>query len=182
MEIRPFTFYLFMKIYKSNKKNHSSVPPFINDDSKILILGSLPSVKSSEVGFYYAHPTNRFFKTLANVFNEGEPKTVEERKMFLRKHKIALYDVIEECSIHASDDNSIKDVKPADIKGLIRGHDIVQIFTTGSTSYKYYNLYIKDTLGMEAIMLPSTSAANGRIKQEALNEKYSIIKDYLNIK
>ena len=89
---------------------HSSILPFIPENSEILILGSLPSVRSREVGFYYGHSRNRFFKLLAAIYDEEEPISVDERKAFLIKHKIALYDVIYECDITGSSDSSIKNV------------------------------------------------------------------------
>ena len=99
---------------------HESIPPFINGDSKVLILGSLPSIKSREYGFFYAHPQNRFFKTLASIFHEEEPKTIEDRKEFLKRHHIALYDVIYGCDICGSSDSSIKNVVPIKLKELLK--------------------------------------------------------------
>lgn len=100
------------------KQTHS-FPIYINDDSKILILGSFPSVKSREYGFYYSHKSNRFFPTLAKIFNEEYPISIEERKDFLQRHNIALYDVVEECDILNSDDSSIRNVKPIDIEDIL---------------------------------------------------------------
>ena len=98
---------------------HESIPPFIDEESNVLILGSLPSIVSREKGFFYMHPTNRFYKLLAAVFNEEPPITLEERKLFLKRHKIALYDVIYECDIHASSDASIKNPKVINYKHFL---------------------------------------------------------------
>ena len=157
---------------------HESIPPFINMDSEILILGSLPSVKSREYGFFYAHKQNRFFKTLAMVFNEEEPITIEQRKSFLLKHRIALYDVIYECDICGSSDSSIRNVVPIDIKSILKQYpNIKKIFTTGKKSKELYDKYLLKESGIDAVSLPSTSPANATISQEKLVEAYSIIKD-----
>ncbi len=156
---------------------HESIPPFINKDSKILILGSLPSVKSREYGFYYAHPQNRFFKLLAVVFNENEPKTIEERKQFLIKHQIALYDVIYECDICGSSDSSIKNVKSIDLKQILGQYpNIKVIMTTGKKAKELYDRYLYKVCHIEAISLPSSSPANASIKMDKLIEAYQIIK------
>ena len=155
---------------------HESIPPFINDDSTILILGSLPSFKSREDGFFYAHPQNRFFKALAGVFNEEITNDIDDRKVFLKRHKIALYDVIYECDIVGSSDASIKNVKAIDLKGLLQKHpNIKKIFTTGKKAKDLYDKYLKPTVDIEAIPLPSSSAANANMSLEKLIEEYKII-------
>ena len=103
----------------STHVTHKIIPIFIDDESTVLILGSLPSVKSRENGFYYAHPRNKFFSVLSKIFNEDEPKTIDERKAFLTEHHIALYDVIYECDIYSSSDASIKNAKVIDIRGIL---------------------------------------------------------------
>lgn len=156
---------------------HECIPPFINKDSEILILGSLPSVKSREYGFYYAHPQNRFFKLLAVVFKENEPKTIEERKEFLLRHQIALYDVIYECDICGSSDSSIKNVKAINIKQLLEEYpNIKAIMTTGKKAKELYDRYLYKQCYIEAISLPSSSPANASIKKDKLIESYQIIK------
>ena len=155
---------------------HESIPPFINDDSTILILGSLPSFKSREDGFFYAHPQNRFFKALAGVFNEEITNDIDDRKAFLKRHKIALYDVIYECDIVGSSDASIKNVKEIDLKGLLRKYpNIKKIFTTGKKAKDLFDKYLKPTVDIEAISLPSSSAANANMSLEKLIEEYKII-------
>lgn len=151
--------------------------PFYNKDSKILILGSIPSVKSREAGFYYAHPQNRFFKILSDIYEEIEPVSIEDKKLFLAKHKIALWDVIKSCTITGSSDSSIKDVVVNDIKTLIKNTNIKRIYTTGKKAYNLYNKYLLNDVGIKAIYLPSSSPANQTKKySEIVNEyKKSVI-------
>ncbi len=107
---------------------HESIPPFINSSSKVLIFGSLPSVKTREVGFYYGHPQNRFYKVLASIFNEDIPIGVEDKKALLNKHKIALYDVIYECDIIGSSDSSIKNPKPINLVYILNRYPNIKSF------------------------------------------------------
>ena len=155
---------------------HESIPPYINKDSNILILGSLPSIKSREYGFFYAHQQNRFFKTIAHIFNEEEPKTIDDRKSFLKRHNIALYDVIYECDIVGSSDSSIKNVVPIDLSKILKEYpNIKRIYTTGKKAKDYYDKYLLPQVGIEAIPLPSSSGANAAISQIELEEYYKII-------
>ena len=157
---------------------HESIPPFINKESKVLILGSLPSVASRKYGFFYAHPQNRFFKVLAKVFNEEEPKSINERKRFLNRHNIALYDVIYECDISGSSDSSIRNVVPIDLKGILMEYpNIKRIYTTGKKAKDLYDKYLKEVGGREAIGLPSTSPANATMNIEELVIQYQKIAD-----
>lgn len=157
--------------------DHKSIPHFINKDSKILILGSLPSVASRDKGFFYAHPQNRFFKILAYVFNEEEPKSIENRKEFLLKHNIALYDVIFSCDIYGSSDATIENVEPINLKELLKEYPkIKKIFTTGKKAKELYDKYLLPQVGIEAISLPSSSAANASMNLEQLVEQYKVIK------
>lgn len=151
-----------------------TLPIFINDDSEILILGSFPSKKSREVMFYYGHPQNRFFKVLAKLFNEDVPLTVEDRKTFLKRHKIALYDVIEECDIEGSADSSIKNVIPIDIVSILEKFPNIKIIgITGNTARYYFDKYLLDKIGSNKVVyLPSTSPANAKMKLDDLVEKY----------
>ena len=159
-----------------NHVDHTSIPPFINKDANTLILGSLPSVASRKYGFFYAHPQNRFFKILSMVFREEEPKTIEERKDFLTRNKIGLYDVIFACDIYGSSDASIENVEPIDLKNLlIQYPNIKQIFTTGKKAKELYDKYLLPQVGVEAISLPSSSAANASMSLEKLVEAYKII-------
>lgn len=153
--------------------------PFINKDSKILILGSIPSVKSREYGFYYMHPQNRFWKVLSDLFNEDFPNSLDDKKLLLKKHNIALWDVLESCDIYGSSDSTIKSPKVNDIKSLINGTDVKTIFVTGKKALQLYNKYCFGNVGISAIYLPSTSGANCAFSYDMLKEKYEIIINYV---
>lgn len=156
-------------------KVYHTFPVYYNGNSEILILGSMPSVKSRELGFYYMHPQNRFWLVLSKVFKEEIPISIDDKKDFLKKHKIALWDVIESCEIDGSSDSSIKKVKVNDIKWLLNKTKIKKIYTTGKKSYELYNKYCFENTGIEAIRLYSTSPANCRVKLEELVENYQVI-------
>ena len=144
------------KTLKTAERVEHTFGPFVFREAEILILGSIPSPKSRELGFYYGHPHNRFWKVLARVFKEDEPLTVDERKKFLVKHKIALWDVVESCDIHGASDATIRNAVPTDVAGKIKGTKIKRIFTTGKTAHK---LLIK-LQGIDSVPLPSPSPAN----------------------
>lgn len=160
------------------KVNHE-FEPFYNKDSKILILGTIPSPKSREIGFYYMHPQNRFWKVLSDVLNEKFPETLEEKKKMLNRHNIALWDVLESCQIEGASDSSIKNAKANDINKLINASNIKQIFVTGKTAEKYYNKLCYEKTKIPCIYLPSTSPANASVKYETLKEKFDIIKKFI---
>ncbi len=149
--------------------------PVYAGNSKILILGSLPSVKSREEGFYYGHPQNRFWKVLARLLEWDEPDTIEEKKKMLLENKIAIWDVLESCDIIGSSDGSIKNPVAADIPGLLEKTNIKKIYVNGTTAGKYYKKYILPITGMEATVLQSTSPLNCRYTMEKLTENWSII-------
>ena len=148
--------------------------PIYDKNSKVLILGSFPSVVSRNVGFYYGNKTNRFWKILEILFDEE----IIDKKEFCLNHHIALWDVIYSCKIHGSSDSSISDVQVNDINSLISKTNIEVIFTTGSKANSIYTKYIND-VSIKQIALPSTSSANARIKLEDLVNSYSVIKEYL---
>ncbi len=154
-------------------------PPLYDKKSKILILGSFPSVKSREQNFFYGHPQNRFWKVVSAIMGTGTPKTIEEKKAFLLSSNIALWDVIAYCDITGSSDSSIKNVVANDLTEILQNADIKQIFVNGKTAEKYYNKYIRDTIGRKAVCLPSTSPANAGWNFERLVEAWGVIKDYL---
>ena len=157
---------------------HEFLPPFINDNSEILILGSLPSVKSREEGFYYAHPRNRFFLVLATLFNETEPISIMDRKSFLNKHNIALYDVVYACDIHMSSDSSIKNVTPINMKCLLNAHTRIKIIAVnGGKAKQLFDKYLlKDVPdNIKVVYLPSTSPANAKMSLDQLVDEYSVI-------
>lgn len=160
------------------KKVYHELDPFYDEDSLVLILGSMPSVKSRELGFYYMHPKNRFYKTLAKIYDEEIPNTIDERKSFLKRHKIACWDVIKSCSIVGSSDASITNVKVNNIHKIIKGTKIKHIFTTGKKAYTLYRKYCFENTKIEAIYLPSTSPLNCPTGiEEKLVKEYSIIKE-----
>ena len=153
--------------------------PVFDPESRILILGTMPSPKSREFGFYYSHPRNRFWPVLAKIFGEEVPKTPDERKNFAIRHKIALWDVLKECDIEGASDSSIKNAVPNDISIILNSADIKAIFTTGATAAKFYKKFIEPESKIPAIALPSTSPANAKINLEALAEEYKIILEYV---
>ncbi|MBR6514929.1 MAG: DNA-deoxyinosine glycosylase [Clostridia bacterium] len=154
--------------------NHP-IPPVYNNESKILILGSFPSVTSREADFFYGHKQNRFWRVLAAVFDTEIPENTEEKKIFLIKHGIALWDVIGACDITGSSDSSIKNVIPNDISIILDNADIQSIYVNGKTALKYYNKYIRDEINRDAICLPSTSPANAAWSLERLVDEWKII-------
>ena len=151
-------------------------PTLYNEDSRILILGSFPSVKSREQKFFYGHPQNRFWKVTAAVFDCAVPQTIEEKRQFLLEHGVALWDTIASCDIVGSSDSSIKNVVPNDLTPILEGAKIERIFVNGKTSEKYYNRYIRDKIGREALCLPSTSPANAAWSVERLVEAWQVIR------
>lgn len=154
-------------------------PPIYDKNSKILILGSFPSVKSRETQFYYAHPQNRFWKVLQQLFEEKISNNPLDKTNFLLTHRIALWDVIAKCDIIGSSDSSIQNLAPNDINIILRSAPIAKIFVNGSTAKKIYDKYIFPSLAYDATVLPSTSPANARYTLEALLDSWKIIKQYL---
>lgn len=144
-------------------------PPIVDQDSRILILGSFPSVISRKQSFYYANKNNRFWKVMSNLFQEE----IQNKEVFCHFHHIALWDVISSCSIQGSSDSTIKNVIPNDIENLVQGTKIHTIFTTGKTAGRLYDKYIH--LDMEHNNLPSTSSANAAKSLEDLICAYRII-------
>ncbi len=153
------------------------IAPFYDADSRILILGSFPSVKSREVRFFYGHPQNRFWKVIAAVFGGGTPETIPEKKAFLRKNHIAMWDSIHSCTITGSSDSSIRDVVPNDIREILRTAEIRRIFCNGTASWKMYQKYIFPVTGTEAVKLPSTSPANAAWSLDRLIGAWSVCRD-----
>ncbi len=144
------------------------IPPVFDKNSCILILGSFPSVKSREVGFFYGHPQNRFWKVVSALFEEETPRTVEEKKDLLIRNGVALWDVLHSCEIRGSSDASIKNAVPNDLSVILGAADIKAIFTNGATAYKYYVRYAQPSTGRPAVPLPSTSPANAAWSTERL--------------
>lgn len=144
------------------------IPPIYDENSRILILGSFPSVKSREEMFFYGHRQNRFWKVTAAVFECDVPQTIDEKRKFLLQNRIAIWDVIASCDITGSSDSSIKNVVPNDVSVIFEKGNIKEIFVNGKTALFYYDKYLKNTLGREAVCLPSTSPANAAYSLERL--------------
>ncbi len=137
-----------------------SFEPVYDENSRILILGTLPSVASRENNFYYGHRQNRFWKLMAQLLDAPLPETIDEKKQMLLKNHIALWDVIQSCDIRGSSDSSIKNVEPTDIRKILATADIKQIYANGNKAGQLYKKYQLPMTGKEALVLPSTSPAN----------------------
>ena len=150
--------------------------PIYDENSEILILGTFPSVKSRENSFYYGHPQNRFWKVLAALYHEDGPSTIEDKKAFLLRHHIALWDVVKSCEIKGSADSSIQNVIPNDIAMLCNKTKIKVIYCNGKKAKSLFDRYIGKEQQMEATVLPSTSPANAAWNMERLIKEWQIIK------
>lgn len=150
--------------------------PIFNHQSKILILGTFPSVISRKYDFYYGNPQNRFWKVISAITNSPLPITVEEKKNLLLNNQIALWDVIKSCTIKGSSDNSIENVVPVDLSYITSHSPITNLFANGSMAFKLYNQYCFKQTGIEAIKLPSTSPANASYTLESLIEHWQQIR------
>ena len=135
-------------------------PPLFDKDSRLLILGSFPSVKSRETMFFYGHPQNRFWKVIASIFDEKVPSSIDEKRELILRNHLALWDVIAECEIEGSSDASIKNAKANDLSVILKNAPIQKIIVNGKTAEKAYNKYIEPVTGIKAVVLPSTSPAN----------------------
>lgn len=154
--------------------------PVYDAQSRILILGTLPSVKSREQNFYYGHPQNRFWKVLSGLCNADRvPETIPEKKEFLLKNRIAVWDVIAECDIIGSSDSSIKNVTAADLTKILEAAPIQTIYANGGKAYDLYMKYSYEKTGREIVKLPSTSPANAAFGLERLIECWGEIKGRL---
>jgi hypoxanthine-DNA glycosylase len=146
------------------------IEPVFDGKSKVLILGSFPSVKSREQGFFYGHPQNRFWRVMAEVCGVDAPVTIEEKKHLLLDNGIAVWDVIHSCEISGSADSSIKNAVPNEISFILENSNIKQIYTNGKKADSLYKKYIEKSVGIEAVCLPSTSPANAAWSFEKLCE------------
>lgn len=156
-----------------------SIEPVFDTESRVLILGTMPSPKSREVQFYYGHPQNRFWRVLAAVLGEEVPQSVPEKKAMLLRHRIALWDVLAECEITGASDSSIRNPVANDLSVILDHVPVQAVFTTGATAWKLYTRLQKPHTGIEAVRLPSTSPANCAVKMEALTEAYKAILPWL---
>jgi hypoxanthine-DNA glycosylase len=142
--------------------------PIFDKNSSILILGTFPSAKSLEYGFYYGHPQNRFWKVLSFITTDPIPKTIVDKKQMLFKNEIALYDVLQSCDIEGSSDSSIKNAVPADLSKILDNSNIKRIYANGGKAYQLFIKYLYKNIRHEIIKLPSTSPANAQYNLEKL--------------
>ena len=156
------------------------IPPVYNKNSQILILGSFPSVKSREGRFFYRHKQNRFWKVLSTIVNDVLPETIDEKKDFLLKNHIAVWDVIASCDIEGSSDSSIKNAVPNDFSDILKAAPIRKIYTNGGTAYKLYHKYCEKVTGIKAMKLPSTSPANASYSLDRLISEWKVIADQIS--
>lgn len=153
--------------------------PVFDEHSRVLILGTMPSPKSREEGFYYGHPRNRFWQVLAEVLEEPLPVTVPEKKIMLLRHGIAVWDVLSSCDIRGADDGSIRNPVSNDMSRILEHAHILAVFTTGGKAAALYKKYCQPRTGMPAIALPSTSPANCGMSRKTILESYMEIRKYL---
>ena len=154
------------------ERQQHNIAPVFDEYSRILILGSFPSVKSRESAFFYGHPQNRFWKIMAAIFNEEVPVTVEQKKVLLLKHRIAVWDVIASCEIEGSSDSSIRNVVPNDIEWILQQAPIKRICLNGGTAYRMFQKYNRGKRLPEICQLHSSSPANAGYRLEALVEEW----------
>lgn len=152
-----------------------TIPPLYDSHSRVLLLGSIPSPKSREIGFFYGHTQNRFWRVLAAVLGEEVPQTIEDKRTMCLKHHVALWDTIARCEIAGASDTSIRNAVPNDIGKLVRESEITRIFATGGKSAELYRKLIEPTLHIPITQLPSTSPANAAWSLERLIEAYRVI-------
>ena len=149
--------------------------PVFDASSRVLILGSFPSVKSREVNFYYGHPQNRFWPLMARLLETPLPRTTEEKRVLMLTHHIALWDSIDSCDIIGSSDSSIKNAVPVEIELVLNSAPIRQIYANGAASAKVYTRYLYPRTGVEIIPLPSTSPANAALNMDRLFSQWQQI-------
>ena len=153
------------------------IPPVFDANSRVLILGSFPSVKSREAQFFYGHPQNRFWRVLSVLFGEPAGETPAEKTAFLLRNHIALWDVIQSCEITGSADSSIKYAVPNDLSTVLQTAPIARIFTNGKTADRLYRQYLLPATGMDARCLPSTSPANAQWTFDKLLQAWQPVRD-----
>ena len=142
--------------------------PLYDKNSKVLILGSFPSIKSREQGFFYGHPQNRFWKVISGIFQEKVPETIEEKRRLILENHLALWDVISECEIKGSSDASIRNASANDIREILEKSLVQKIIANGRTAEKLYKKLIEPVTGIGVVALPSTSPANAAWSLEKL--------------
>lgn len=152
-----------------------NIPPLFDGNSRVLLLGSIPSPKSREAGFFYAHPQNRFWRVLSAVLDEPLPTSTEEKRALCLRHGVALWDTIASCEITGASDASIRNAVPNDIGALLRQAPIARIFATGGKSAALYRKFVQAQTGVPIVALPSTSPANAAWSLARLTEAYRVI-------
>lgn len=175
---------LSVKFYTEYSKMEStyithSFAPIFDLSSMVLMLGTMPSPKSRETGFYYGHPRNRFWKVMSDVCGAPLPETKEEKISFALSHHIAIWDVLAGCDICGADDSSIRNPKPNDLNTILTHADIKAVFATGTKAYQLYQKHCFPATGISSVLLPSTSPANCRVSYEELKKAYSVILKYI---
>lgn len=155
------------------------IPPLYNEASKVLVLGSFPSVKSREAQFFYHHPQNRFWRVISTVFSEPLPVTLEEKRDMLLRNSIAVWDVIASCEIVGSADSSIKNVIVNDLSEILNTAKLNRIISNGGTAYKLYMKHIFPKTGIGALGLPSTSPANASCSMDCLVKEWSVLRTFI---
>ena len=158
-------------------KEYHLIEPIYDKDSKILILGSFPSVKSREANFFYHHPQNRFWRVLAAVYQDTVPEEIADKKAFLKRHQIALWDVIASCNIKGSSDSSISDVEVNDLNMIIANSSVKHIYTNGNLADKLYHRYFDTIIDLPVTKLPSTSPANAAYSLDKLLSYWRVINE-----
>lgn len=161
----------------SETRQYHLIEPLYDGRSRILILGSFPSVKSREAMFFYHHPQNRFWKILAAVYKEPVPLTIPEKKSFLLGHGIALWDVIASCEITGSSDSSIRNVEVNDLRRITETGRIAHIYTNGGLADRLYHKYFDGELELPVTKLPSSSPANAAYSLERLVQCWKVIRE-----
>ena len=151
--------------------------PLFSPDSRVLILGSFPSVKSREQNFFYGHPQNRFWKVIAALFEQETPQTIPEKKELILSHGLALWDSIASCVITGSSDASIREVRANDLRIILDHAPIERICCNGRKSFEMYEKYIWPEIGREAVCLPSTSPANAQWSLQKLITAWAVIRE-----
>lgn len=156
-----------------------TVDPVFDRNSKILILGTFPSIKSRESGFFYGHPQNRFWRVLARICGSACPVSIDEKKQMLLNNHIVLWDVINTCDIAGSADSTIVNVMPNDLSVIRNTANIQQIFVNGKKAEELYKKFLEKQTGIKAICLPSTSPANASWSEDRLVDSWSVIKEFI---
>lgn len=180
-----------MEISSSTERITHPLPPVWDSESEVLLLGTMPSPASRKSGFFYMHPQNRFWKVLPALFSErltlpnnadDIEGAIEERRDFLVRHGIALWDVLARCDIHGAADSTIRNETPNDFTEIFERSKVRRVFCTGKTAFKLWQRHCDDryrSFRIQCACLPSTSPANAAWSLEKLVEAYKSIVESL---